>query len=86
MAIFTAGCIELTNDSKKMRRSIYDVAKHDLDSPAMKVSVRKSPTCINFIAFLPKEKILQENILKEISKCNERTVVIFELDYKHVGV
>ncbi|MDF1881469.1 hypothetical protein JHD50_09175 [Sulfurimonas sp. MAG313] len=86
MAIFTAGCIELTTDSKKMRRSIYDVVKHDLDSPAMKVSVRKSPTCINFIAFLPKEKIIQENILKEISKCNERTVVIFELDYKHVGV
>jgi len=86
MAIFTAGCIELTNDNRKMRRHIYDLAKHDLDSPAMKVSVRKTDTCINFIAFLPKEKLVQENILKEISNSQERTVVIFELDYKHVGI
>jgi len=86
MAIFTAGCIELTHDNRKMRRNIYTLAKQDLDSPAMKVSVRKSDTCINFIAFLPKEKLVQENILKEVSKCTERTVVIFELDYKHVGI
>jgi hypothetical protein len=86
MAIFTAGCIESTNSSKKIRDSVYALAKHDLDSPAMKISVRKSPTCINFIAFLPKDKIIQENILKKVSECENRTVIIFELDYKYVGV
>ncbi len=86
MAIFTAGCIELTGDSNKIRNRVYELAKHDLDSPAMKISVRKSPTCINFVAFLPKDKIIQENILKKVSECENRTVVVFELDYKHVGV
>ncbi len=86
MAIFTAGCIESTRDSKKIRHHVYELAKHDLDSPAMKISVRKSPTCINFIAFLPKDKIIQENILAKVSICETRTVVIFELDYKYVGV
>lgn len=86
MAIFTAGCIELTSDSNQIRNSVYELARHDLDSPAMKISVRKSPTCINFVAFLPKDKIVQENILKKVSECENRTVVVFELDYKHVGV
>lgn len=86
MAIFTAGCIESTGNAKDIRNRIYDLARHDLDSPAMKISVRKSPTCINFIAFLPKDKIIQENILKKVSECQDRTVVVFELDYKHVGV
>ncbi|MDA7818011.1 hypothetical protein N9A28_07460 [Sulfurimonas sp.] len=86
MAIFTAGCIESTSNAQKMRGKIYDLARHDLDSPAMKISVRKSSTCINFIAFLPKDKIIQENILKKVSECDERTVIVFELDYKHVGV
>lgn len=86
MAIFTAGCIESTGNANDIRNSIYDLAKHDLDSPAMKISVRKSPTCINFIAFLPKDKILQENILEKVSTCETRTIIIFELDYKHVGV
>lgn len=86
MAIFTAGCIEATGNANDIRNRIYDLAKHDLDSPAMKISVRKSPTCINFIAFLPKDKILKENILKKVSECEKRTVIIFELDYKHVGI
>jgi len=86
MAIFTAGCIELTSDSNQIRNRVYELAKHDLDSPAMKISVRKSSTCINFVAFLPKDKIVQENILKKVSECENRTVVVFELDYKHVGV
>jgi len=86
MAIFTAGCIESTNESKKIRDRVYSLARHDLDSPAMKISVRKSPTCINFVAFLPKDKIIQENILKKVSECENRTVIVFELDYKHVGV
>ncbi|MBN2781923.1 MAG: hypothetical protein JXQ66_01645 [Campylobacterales bacterium] len=86
MAIFTAGCIELTTDIRKIRNSVYDLAKYDLDSPAMKVSVRKSNTCINFIAFLPKDKINKENILKKVSECEKRSVVVFELDYKFVGV
>jgi len=86
MAIFTAGCIESTNNGNKIRDSIYKLARHDLDSPAMKISVRKSSTCINFIAFLPKDKIKYENILKKVSECNEKSVIIFELDYKHVGV
>ena len=86
MAIFTAGCIELTKDAKKIRNSVYALAKHDLDSTAMKISLRKSPTCINFIAFLPKDKIVYENILKKVSECESKTVIIFELDYKHVGV
>lgn len=86
MAIFTAGCIESTNNSQKIRDNVYALARHDLDSPAMKVSVRKSSTCINFIAFLPKDKIIQENILKKVSECEDRTVIVFELDYKYVGV
>ncbi|MFK5937011.1 MAG: hypothetical protein QM497_01330 [Sulfurimonas sp.] len=86
MAIFTAGCIESNGNSKEIRNSIYKLARHDLDSPAMKISVRKSPTCINFVAFLPKDKIIQENILKLASSCENRTVIIFELDYKYVGV
>ena len=86
MAIFTAGCIESTRNSKSIRNHVYELAKHDLDSPAMKISVRKSPTCINFIAFLPKDKIVQENILVKVSQCETRTVIIFELDYKYVGV
>jgi len=86
MAIFTAGCIESTGNANDIRNNIYDLAKHDLDSPAMKISVRKSPTCINFVAFLPKDKIIQENILIKASECEKRTVIIFELDYKHVGV
>lgn len=86
MSIFTAGCIELTNNSQKIRDSVYQLAKYDLDSPSMKISVRKSPTCINFIAFLPKDKIKYENILKQVSECQNRSVLIFELDYKLVGV
>ena len=86
MAIFTAGCIETSGNANEIRNRIYDLAKHDLDSPAMKISVRKSPTCINFVAFLPKDKIVQENILAKASECEVRTVIIFELDYKHVGV
>ena len=86
MAIFTAGCIESTGNANEIRNRIYDLAKHDLDSPAMKISVRKSPTCINFIAFLPKDKILKENILRKVSDCQKRAVIVFELDYKHVGV
>jgi hypothetical protein len=86
MAIFTAGCIESTSNSKKIRSDVYTLAKQDLDSPGMKISVRKSPTCINYIAFLPKEKLSQENILKAVSESIKPTVVIFELDYKQVGV
>ncbi len=86
MAIFTAGCIESTSNSKKIRTNVYELARHDLDSPSMKISVRKSATCINFIAFLPKDKIVQENILSKVSECESKTVVVFELDYKHVGV
>jgi len=86
MAIFTAGCIKQTNDAREIRDNVYKLARHDLDSPAMKISVRKSPTCINFIAFLPKDGISKENILKKVSECDDRTVLIFELDYKHVGV
>lgn len=86
MAIFTAGCIELTRDSKKIRNNVYALAKNDLDSPGMKISVRKSSTCINYIAFLPREKITKENILKAVSECFKTTVVMFELDYKQMGV
>lgn len=86
MAIFTAGCIEATDSVQKIRNHVYDLAKHDLDSPAMKISVRKSSTCINFIAFLPKEKLTHENILKAVSECDQRTVIVFEIDYKHVGI
>jgi len=86
MAIFSAGCIGSTDNVSTIRTSIYTLAKSDLDSPAMKLSVRKSSTCINYIAFLPKEKLNHENILKAVSQCVERSVIIFELDYKYVGV
>jgi len=86
MAIFTAGCIPQTSKAREIRDNVYKLAKHDLDSSAMKISVRKSPTCINFIAFLPKDSIEKENILKKVSECEEDSVIIFELDYKKVAV
>jgi len=86
MAIFSAGCIKSLSNKTKIRNEIYKLAKHDLDSPAMKISIRKSPTCINYIAFLPKEKIFKENILKAVEQNDERKIIVFELDYKHVGI
>lgn len=86
MAIFTAGCIELSNNTKTMRKKIYDLASQELDSSAMKMSVFKVRDAINYIAFLPKERIVEENILKHIANTEGRYVIIFELDYKHVGV
>ncbi|MEA1918087.1 MAG: hypothetical protein U9N42_11255 [Campylobacterota bacterium] len=86
MAIFSAGCIEKSDDLRTIRQEVYRLARHDLDSPSIKISARRHHSCINYIAFLPKERLVQENILRAVSQSDDRVVVMFELDYKHVGV
>jgi len=86
MAIFTAGSISLTNDISNIRTQVYNHARKDLDSSAVKVSLRKHSEGINYIAFLPKEKLVYENILLLASKNQGKSVIVFELDYKNVGV
>lgn len=86
MAIFTAGSLELSSDINNIRAQVYRFARTDLDSAAVKVSLRKHPDGINYIAFLPKEKLIYENILAAASKNQGKSVIVFELDYKNVGV
>lgn len=86
MAIFTAGSIPLTSDMNRIREYVYAQGRHDLDSSAIKVSLRQYANGINYIAFLPKVKLYYENILLMVSKVQERSVVVFELEYKLVGV
>jgi len=86
MAIFTAGCLNLTSDIDKIRAQVYHFARKDLDSIAVKVSLRKHSEGINYIAFLPKERLVYENVLLLASKNSGKSIIIFELDYKQVGV
>ncbi len=86
MAIFTAGSLGLTSDINSIRTQVYRFARNDLDSAAVKISLRKHEEGINYIAFLPKEKLVVENILLTASKNQGHSVVVFELDYKNVGV
>jgi len=86
MALFTAGSLNFNSDNTKLRAQIYNHARTDLDSVAVKVSLRKHTNGINYIAFLPKEKLEYENILSLASKNQGKSVIIFELDYKNVGV
>lgn len=86
MAIFTAGSLNFSSDINNIRAQIYRYARSDLDSTAVKVSLRKHSNGINYIAFLPKEKIVYENVLTLASKNQGNSVIIFELDYKNVGV
>ena len=86
MAIFTAGSLNFNSDINNIRTQIYHCARSDLDSTAVKVSLRKHSDGINYIAFLPKEKLVYENILLLASKNQGNSVIIFELDYKNVGV
>jgi hypothetical protein len=86
MAIFTAGSIEFISDNAKIREQVYTLARTDLDSPAVKVSLRKHSGGINYVAFLPKEKLVCENILPIASKNQGKNIIVFELDYKNVGV
>ena len=69
-----------------IRTQVYAHARKDLDSAAVKISLRKHPEGINYIAFLPKEKLVYENILSLASKNQGKNVIVFELDYKNVGV
>jgi len=86
MAIFTAGSLYFSSDINNIRMQVYRNARMDLDSAAVKVSLRKHAEGINYIAFLPKEKLVYENILSMASKNQGKSVIIFELDYKNVGV
>lgn len=86
MAIFTAGSLEFSNDINNIRAQVYRYARTDLDSAAVKISLRKHAEGINYIAFLPKEKLVYENILLLASKSQGKCIIIFELDYKNVGV
>ncbi|MDO9056446.1 MAG: hypothetical protein Q7U69_07830 [Sulfuricurvum sp.] len=86
MAIFTAGSLDFSSDISNIRAQIYRYARSDLDSTAVKVSLRKHSNGINYIAFLPKEKLVYENVLSLASKNQGNSVIIFELDYKNVGV
>jgi hypothetical protein len=86
MAIFTAGSLSFNGDTNAIRTQVYTLARRDLDSIAIKVSLRKHSEGINYIAFLPKEKLLYENILSVASKNQGKSIIIFELEYKNVGV
>ena len=86
MAIFTAGSIPLTSDINRIREEVYAIGRRELDSSAIKVSLRKCANGINYVAFLPKVKLYYENILKTAASLSERSVVVFELEYKSVGV
>lgn len=86
MAIFTAGSLEFNSDTNRIRTQVYNHARIDLDSSAVKVSLRKHSQGINYVAFLPKEKLVYENILATASKNQGKSIIIFELDYKNVGV
>lgn len=86
MAIFTAGSLEFSSDINNIRAQVYHFARTDLDSAAVKISLRKHAEGINYIAFLPKEKLVYENILLLASKSQGKCVIVFELDYKNVGV
>lgn len=86
MAIFTAGSLEFSRNVNNIRTQVYTLARNDLDSAAIKISLRKHPEGINYIAFLPKEKLVYENILALASKNQGKSVIIFELEYKNVGV
>ena len=81
MAIFTAGCLNLTSDIDKIRAQVYKYARSDLDSTAVKVSLRKHADGINYVAFLPKEKLVYENILLLASKNKGKSIIIFEISY-----
>jgi cell division protein FtsB len=86
MAVFSAGFVEFCRDKKALRNKIYEKAKSELDSSAMKIAVKAGNGFVNFIAFLPKEKILRQNILDVAAKSQGKCVIVFELDYKQVGV
>lgn len=86
MAVFSAGYIEYSINKKALRKKIYEKAKSELDSPAMKISTKGGSGFVNFIAFLPKEKISKQNVLQTVQQCQEKCVVVFELDYKQVAV
>ncbi|DAB38268.1 MAG: hypothetical protein A2552_00420 [Sulfuricurvum sp. RIFOXYD2_FULL_44_160] len=86
MAIFTAGSLNFNSDIDNIRTQVYRLARSDLDSAAVKVSLRKHSDGINYVAFLPREKLDYENILVLASKNQGKSVIIFELDYKNVGV
>jgi hypothetical protein len=86
MAIFTAGSLDFNSDMNNIRVQVYRHARSDLDSAAVKVSLRKHSGGINYIAFLPREKLIYENVLSLASKNQGKSVIIFELDYKNVGV
>jgi hypothetical protein len=86
MAIFTAGSLTFNSDMNAIRTQVYTLVRKDLDSAAVKVSLRKHSDGINYIAFLPKEKIVYENILSIASKNQGKSIIVFELDYKNVGV
>ena len=86
MAIFTAGSIPISSNIKQIREEIYAIGRRDLDSSAIKISLRQSANRINYIAFLPKTKMYQENILKVVTMLRHKSVVTFELEHKLVGV
>ena len=86
MAIFSAGFIEYSGNKKALREKIYQKAKSELDSQALKIATKGGKGFVNFIAFLPKEKLQKQNILQKVAQCSGKCVVVFELDYKQVGV
>lgn len=86
MAVFSAGFVEYHKDKKSLRKLIYEKAKSELDSSAMKIATKGGKGFVNFIAFLPKERIKQQNILELAQNLQGKNVIVFELDYKQVGV
>lgn len=86
MAIFSAGFVEYSSSTKKLKNKIYEKAKTDLDSGAIKIATKGGKGYVNYIAFLPREKIQKTNILQLAHNLEGKNVIVFELDYSQVGV
>jgi hypothetical protein len=86
MPSFCAGYIRNSQIKKSIANSVYERVKKELDSQAVKVSAQKSMGGVNYIAFLSKTKLIQENVLRAVAKVKKKSVIVFELDYKKVGV
>jgi hypothetical protein len=86
MPSFCAGFIKSVEIKGSISNSVYYRVKKELDSQAIKVSAQKTNGGVNYIAFLSKTKLIQENVLRAVGKIKTKSVVVFELDYKKVGV
>lgn len=86
MASFCAGFIKHIDTKGDVSKAVYKKVTQELDSYGVKVSAVKTRDGYNYIAFLTKTKIIKENVLPTVAKITNKSIVVFEVDYKQVGV